>query len=229
MLRGAGRTSDGVRAVLGRGSVGAPEKELLACGNRSVTAGHFIGVSTDDVEDWGRAVAGDGEAFGRIFDRHRPRVQRHLWRLLSSAQDVEDAVAIVFLEAWRKRSSILVVQGSLIPWLLLTATNVANNVRRSGRRYQALLAQLPPASQTYPQPDRFDEPEVVIALRELSLADQHVLTLCVLEGWSELEVAAALAVRPGTVKSRLHRAKKRLAERFRALASSSVEGISHGV
>ncbi|HEY8318895.1 MAG TPA: RNA polymerase sigma factor [Amnibacterium sp.] len=186
-------------------------------------------MSTDDADDWGRAIAGDGEAFGRIFDRHRPRVQRHLWRLLTCTQDVEDAVAIVFLEAWRKRATIPVVQGSLIPWLLLTATNVANNVRRSGRRYQALLAQLPPPSHANQDSDSFDEPDVVIALRGLSLADQQVLTLCVLEGWSELEVATALRVRPGTVKSRLHRAKKRLAERFGSLASSPLEGITHGL
>lgn len=186
-------------------------------------------MSTDDVEDWARAVAGDGEAFGRIFDRHRPRVQRHLWRLLSSTQDVEDAVAVVFLEAWRKRSVVRVVQGSLDPWLLQTATNVAYNARRSGRRYQALLAQLPPAAPAFAHAAALDEPDVVVALRGLSLADQQVLTLCVLEGWSELEVAAALRVRPGTVKSRLHRAKKRLAERFRSFAASPLEGISHGV
>jgi RNA polymerase sigma factor (sigma-70 family) len=183
----------------------------------------------DDTDAWGRAVAGDGEAFGTVFDRHAQRVQRHLSRLLSSPQDVEDAIAIVFLEAWRRRDSVRVVDGSVVPWLLVTATNVANNVRRSGRRYQALLDRLPPVGDAEAAVDAIDEPDVVTALRLLSIADQQVLTLCVLEEWSERDAAAALRVRPGTVKSRLHRAKRRLADQFGALTAAPLEGIHHGV
>ena len=184
-------------------------------------------MSEDDVAAWTRAVAGDGEAFALVFDRHGPRVQRHLGRLLSSPQDVEDALAIVFLEAWRRREAVRIVEGSVVPWLLVTATNVANNVRRSGRRYQALIDRLPPVVSTEAALDALEEADVVTALRSLSLADQQVLTLCVLEEWSERDAAAALRVRPGTVKSRLHRAKRRLADRFGAMTAAP-EGIAHG-
>jgi RNA polymerase sigma-70 factor (ECF subfamily) len=182
-----------------------------------------------DAEDWALVLGGHGEAFGRIFDRHKEPVRRQVRRLLDRSADVEDAVAVVFLEAWRKRASVRVVQGSLLPWLLVTANNVARNSRRSRLRYEALLARLPQPPSTRDPASVLDGEGVVAALRRLSLADQQVLTLCVLEGWSERDAAAALGVAPGTVKSRLHRAKQRLAERLgRPVAGIAERGITDG-
>lgn len=163
-----------------------------------------------DLAEWVRAVAGDGEAFGRIFDRHRDRVRRHGYRLAPTPDDVDDIVALTFLEAWRLRARVRVVDGSVLPWLLVTASNVARNQRRAARRHRALLAKLPPAS-VVPEPAVRDELGVVARLEELPLVDQQVLVLCVVEGFSEREAAAALGVPPGTVKSRLSRARRRLA------------------
>ncbi|MFD1720442.1 RNA polymerase sigma factor [Amnibacterium endophyticum] len=183
----------------------------------------------DDAEVWSRAVSGDGESFGVVFDRHRDRVRRHLTRLLDTPQDVEDAVAVVFLEAWRRRSSVRLVQGSVLPWLLVTATYTANNARRSARRYRALLDRLPPPEPAVDDTSLLEESDVVAALRRLSEADQQILTLCVLEEWSERDAAEALHVRPGTVKSRLHRAKRRLVKQFERLTAVGGEEVRHGV
>jgi RNA polymerase sigma-70 factor (ECF subfamily) len=182
-----------------------------------------------DAEDWAGVLRGDGEAFGRIFDRRREQVRRQAHRLLDGRLDVEDAVAIVFLEAWRKRSSVRVVDGSVLPWLLVTTMHVARNIRRGRSRYDGLLTRLPAAS-TAPDPaSAVDDREVLTAMRKLSLVDQQVLTLCVLEGWSERDAAAALAVAPGTVKSRLHRAKQRLAQRVdRRTGTTHGRGVSDG-
>jgi RNA polymerase sigma factor (sigma-70 family) len=182
-----------------------------------------------DADEWALVLAGDGEAFGRIFDRHKEPVRRQVRRLLDRPADVEDALAVVFLEAWRKRATVRVVGGSLLPWLLVTANNVARNSIRSRLRYQALLARLPEPRASRDPSFVADEEGVLAALRRLPLADQQVLTLCVLEGWSERDAAAALAVAPGTVKSRLHRAKRRLAEGVgRPVAALAKEGIHDG-
>jgi len=101
--------------------------------------------SGDDAEDWAAAGRGDGEAYGRVFDRHRDRVHRHALRLVPPEVDVDDVVAVVFLEAWRRRRSARLVDGDLLPWLLVTATNVARNATRTTMRYRRLLATLPPA------------------------------------------------------------------------------------
>jgi RNA polymerase sigma-70 factor (ECF subfamily) len=165
-----------------------------------------------DADDWRRATDGDGEAFGRIFDRHRDRLYRHSLRLAVTPADADDVVAMAFFEAWRKRASVRVVDGSVLPWLLVTATNIARNQRRSASRYRALLERLPPRA--HDDRDPAEEHEVVSHLRALPTADREILALCVIEGFSEREAAEALGVAPGTVKSRLHRARRRLAARL---------------
>ena len=154
---------------------------------------------------------GDGEAFGRIFDRHRDRVRRHGLRLAPTHADADDLVAITFFEAWRNRTKVRVVDGSVLPWLLVTATNVGRNLRRSSHRYAALLDRLPAAVPVVDPGESVTVLDLSAQLARLSLPDRQVIALCVLEGYSEREAAAALGVAPGTVKSRLSRARRRLA------------------
>jgi RNA polymerase sigma factor (sigma-70 family) len=166
---------------------------------------------SDDERDWADALRGDGEAFGRIFDRHRHRLFRHSYRLVAVTADADDIVSITFLEAWRRADAVRFVEGSMLPWLLVTATNSARNLSRSGRRYRTMLSRL---SVDEHEDDRFTDPfdtEAHDALRRLSAADQRIVTLCVLEDLSEKDAAAALGIPVGTVKSRLSRAKARLA------------------
>lgn len=133
---------------------------------------------------------------------------------MPSGDDVDDLVALTFLEAWRLRARVRVVEGSVLPWLLVTATNVARNQRRAARRHRALLERLP-AGETAPDPATLlDETDVAAHFDRLPLADRQVLALCVVEGFSEKEAASALGVAPGTVKSRLARARRRLAVSF---------------
>ncbi|NEN06450.1 RNA polymerase sigma factor [Diaminobutyricibacter tongyongensis] len=165
------------------------------------------------------AINGDGQAFGRLYDRHRDRVFRHVLRLSDSRSDAEDLVALVFVEAWRRQGSVRVVEGSVLPWLLVTANNLARNERRARRRYRAVLPRIAPP---VPEPDHADEiaerlgaveraTAVRSAFDRLGPRDQEILAPCVLDELSTSEVAATLGVPVGTVKSRLSRAKQRLA------------------
>lgn len=182
---------------------------------------------TTDAADWADALEGRGEAFGRIFDRHRDRLFRHSLRLVPRPADADDVVAIAFLEAWRKRTAVRFVDDSLLPWLLVTATHSAHNLSRGSRRYRALLARLPVEASVADHAESFGEGDAVRALRTLSLADRDVITLCVVEGLSEREVAIALDVPPGTVKSRLSRAKARLARRLESPTPTTLAEASH--
>ena len=166
-----------------------------------------------DASDWEEALAGEGRAFARVFRRDRDRVRRHAIAITGSLADAEDVVAVTFFEAWRHRDRVRFVDDSLEAWLVATATNVARNVARSSRRYAELLARLP-------------EPEAVVqpgegsgaalpAIRSLPGPERDVVALCLIAGFSEREAAAALGIPPGTVKSRLSRARRRLQETLR--------------
>ena len=104
-----------------------------------------------DVTLWSRARTGDGEAFGRVFDAHRERVYRHALRLVDTVHEAEDVTAVAFLELWRRRDHVRLVDGSVLPWLLVTAGNVARNQRRAAR---ATGASSPPC----PDPARHRTP-----------------------------------------------------------------------
>ncbi|KRE67331.1 hypothetical protein ASG92_15120 [Arthrobacter sp. Soil736] len=180
--------------------------------------------STDEAL-WLRVVSGDGDAFGKLFDRHRDRVLRHALRIVGSAHQAEDITAVVFYEAWRRREYVRMVNGSIAAWLLVTANNTIRNHNRQRRRYKAFLDQLPPPAAGADVADEFadsaERDAAATALRaafwRLKPQDRDVLTLCVVEGLTLRQAASALAIAEGTVKSRLHRAKTRLGALYREL------------
>lgn len=57
---------------------------------------------TSDRELWARAVDGDREAFGQIFDRHGKTVYNYLFRRTADWSEAEDLTSTVFLHAWRR-------------------------------------------------------------------------------------------------------------------------------
>ena len=172
----------------------------------------------DEADRWQAAVGGDSAAFGELYDAHRDRVFGHALRLTRSSHDAEDVTALVFLEAWRRRDRVRLVDGTILPWLLVTTGYVIRNLERSRRRHRAAMASVPPAEATPDFTDSVDErldgTRAAGRLREaftaLPARDQDVLTLCVLEELPLAEAAEVLRLPLGTVKSRLSRAKHRL-------------------
>lgn len=167
--------------------------------------------STDGA--WARARAGDAEAFARIFDAYRDRVFRHALRFVEEAHQAEDITAMAFLELWRRRDAVRVVAGSVLPWLLVTTTNVGRNQRRAALRHRRFLAALranedqtvvvPPPEVTS---ERLDlSPELRAALATLRGADLHLLVLVALEDYSMRDAATALGLTESAAKSRMHR------------------------
>lgn len=171
-----------------------------------------------DAQVWAATVAGDPSAAAEIFDRHADRVYTHCARLLTSRSDAEDAASIVFFEAWRKGPNVRFVDGSLLPWLLVTGTNTARNLLRGQRRYRTRLQQFPAspvvddfADDVADAVDAADKRRLLAtAMAGLSRDAHQVVSLCDLSGLSYAEAAEALRVPVGTVRSRLSRARSDL-------------------
>ena len=187
-------------------------------------------LSQTDEHLWRAVVRGDGVAFAAIFDRHGDRVWRHAWRMMQHRQDTEDVTAAVFAEAWRKRARVRIVDDSVLPWLLVTATNCARNARRSIRRNERLIAHIP-RGEDAPDPavvagDRFERLDagsaVAAAMRELSDKDAALVSLVMLEDVALPDAARALGMTYGAAKTRIHRAKQRLRGHLEAASAEEV-------
>jgi RNA polymerase sigma factor (sigma-70 family) len=168
---------------------------------------------------WAAALKNDGNAFAVVFDLHRDRVYHHALRMTANVHDAEDVVAASFFELWRLRKSVRVVNGSVLPWLLVTATNVSRNLTRGIRRYRTLIASLPRTTDMRSPEDstleKIGELRLAANLREamsaMSSDDVALITLTTFEHFSSTQVGAALGISNGAARTRLHRARTRLA------------------
>ncbi|MGW2043611.1 RNA polymerase sigma factor [Streptomyces sp. NPDC001858] len=164
--------------------------------------------------------AGDHHAFGVLFDTYARSVYNHAYRLTGEWTTAEEIVSLTFLDAWRLRERLDADGGSPRPWLLGIATNVTRNVRRAARRHSAAMARLPREETLRDFADevagRVDDAAQLAAVRtalaRLRRAEREVLALCVWSGLGYEAAAEALGVPVGTVRSRLSRARAKLAK-----------------
>jgi RNA polymerase sigma factor (sigma-70 family) len=159
----------------------------------------------------------DPEQFAVVFRRHAPQIQRYVLRRVGvSAAD--DLVAETFLTAFRQRASYQPGRPDAGPWLYGIATHLIGRHRRAEIRLYRALARTGTDPVTEPFTDRVDERvsasgasrRLAAALMKLPAGHRDVLLLT---AWGDLtyeQVAVALDVPVGTVRSRLSRARSRL-------------------
>jgi RNA polymerase sigma-70 factor (ECF subfamily) len=164
-------------------------------------------------------------AFGVIFDRHGSTLLRFLARRVDPAE-AEDLLGEVFRIAFERRAAFERDRDSARPWLYGIAANlVAKHYRSEARRLRAMarasalrasaarLLDDDPAERAVAVADAGALwPRVVDAIGALPEAERQVLLLFAWEELSYEEIAQALGVPAGTVRSRLSRGRARLAE-----------------
>jgi RNA polymerase sigma-70 factor (ECF subfamily) len=184
-----------------------------------------VGSPGEETRAWVASLENDQNAFAVIFDLHRDRIYHHALRMTTNVHDAEDVVAATFFELWRHRQSVRVVDGSVLPWLLVTATNLSRNITRGIRRYKTLIASLPRHTDERTSEDaaleRIEEIRIASKLREAMNAmapdDVALITLTTFENYSSEQVGAALGISDGAARTRLHRARARLAVELQSL------------
>lgn len=158
--------------------------------------------------------------FGAIFDRHATVLHRYLVRRVGP-DEAESMMGDVFRIAFEKRATYDLDRPAARPWLYGIATNLLAKHRRTEARRLHAVARL--AAHRLPPLDLADHvsgavdaadlwPRVADAVTELPTPERDALVLHVWEGLSYEDIAEALGVPVGTVRSRLNRARGRLRE-----------------
>jgi RNA polymerase sigma-70 factor (ECF subfamily) len=146
--------------------------------------------------------------FELLYAKHAPAVKAYLLRRARSSI-ADDLLAEVFVVCWRRFDE---VPPEVLPWLLGVARRVLSTHRRSEARGLALREQLiEVGAHLADAPATIGHGVLTAALRQVNETDRELLMLIAWEGLAPAEAAAVLEVRPGTVRVRLHRARRRLA------------------
>jgi RNA polymerase sigma-70 factor (ECF subfamily) len=157
------------------------------------------------------------ERFAAVFDRHAPNVHRYLARRLGG-QIADDLMGETFLIAFGGRGRYDPAFPDARPWLYGIATNLVGRRRREEAREYRLRAALgPPADQACHAEEvaaqvtaQAQNARLAAALAGLARGDRDVLLLIAWESLTYEEVAAALGIPVGTVRSRLNRARRKV-------------------
>ena len=212
----AGPAAAGVdiaRADTGRADIAGA---VAARAGADATGGDASAAEISDAEVIGLSQD-DPELFAMIFDRHADEIHRYDARRLGQ-QVAPDVVSDVFLAAFRNRGRYDAARADARPWLYGIATKViSQHLRGEGRRVRALAAIRPPAPAELSVEEISDRitaaqlrPRLHRVLAGLPAADRELVLLV---AWAELsyeQVAEALQIPVGTVRSRLHRVRAKI-------------------
>ncbi len=179
-------------------------------------------------------VAGDPDAFGALFARHRDRLWAVALRTTGDREEAADALQDAMVSAFRRAESYR-EDAAVTTWLHRIVVNAC--LDRLRRRKVRRADPLPDESHTTPpalrepasaSPESHAElaerrERVLAALATLPVEQRAALVLVDLRGHSVEEAAAVLEVAPGTVKSRCSRGRARLAPLLADLRATAHE------
>ena len=171
--------------------------------------------------------------FGEIFERHYDRVYAYLARRVGR-EIGSDLAAETFTRAFTLRQRFNTGESSsALPWLFGIATNLLRHHRRTEVRKLRAYARtgVDPVFDDVPDAERrvdasADSRELARALASLRGAERDVLLLVAWADLSYAEIAEALGIEVGTVRSRLSRARTHMRELLDATGQQTIESAA---
>ena len=217
-------------------SYGMVETGPAAARTARASAERVGAVMDPDAELIERWQAGDEGAFEALIRRHERRVFGLVLRMLGDREEAADVAQEAFLSLHRHGKRFR-REARFSTFVYRVAANAALNRRRTLGRKRAreqALARHQQAGFDLPAPHRDPEDaasggeiqeRVQQALLELPPGLRMAVVLYDIEGQSYSEIADALRIPEGTVKSRIHRARSALRGLLRPLASPQIGGV----
>jgi RNA polymerase sigma-70 factor (ECF subfamily) len=164
------------------------------------------------------AKSGDASAFGALYERHRDAIYRYCLSRTGTSHDAEDLTADVFVKALHSIDRYQERGLPFVAFLYRIARNAA--IDRSRTLKQPLSVDelvIEPASRQNVEADAtlaVDRSILLAALTKLKTEHRDVIVMRFIEGYSALEVAAALGKTEGAIRTLQHRALERLRKEF---------------
>ena len=164
------------------------------------------------------AKSGDAAAFGELYERYRDAIYRYCLSRTGTAHDAEDLTSDVFVKALHSIDRYQERGLPFVAFLYRIARNAAIDRSRTLKQplsVDELLTQ--PASRQNVEADAMlavDRSILLAALTKLKTEHRDVIVMRFIEGYSALEVAAALGKTEGAVRTLQHRALERLRKEF---------------
>ena len=161
-----------------------------------------------------RAIGGDADAFGRLYDMHVDRVYRHIYYRVGNVADAEDLTQQVFIKAWQAIGRYKKMASPFLAWLIKISHNLVIDFYRSNKARTYLdfdiLASGPESSPEHLAETHFNQQQVRWAILELPNDQQQVVLMRFIEDFSYPEIAASLGKSEGAVRVTQHRALVRM-------------------
>ncbi len=192
----------------------------------------------DDRELVRRVKSGQTQAYGELIRRYQDRVFNACWRICGHLEDARDLTQDAFLKAFENLGAFRQESG-FYTWVFRVAVNLSLSHRRSAKRRRVVsldsgiaggtqaddLARQMQCAQADESRGPVSESEahsqIVRALQSLDSEHRAVVVLRDIEGFDYQQIGAILDIPPGTVKSRLHRARMALRE---AISPARIHG-----
>lgn len=171
-----------------------------------------------------RSLLGDQDAFEEIFEQYKNLVYKTAFLMLGDSQDGEDVLQAVFIKVYTSLASYEPSKGAFTTWLHRITVNACLNRRRKQRFKLFSFSKHFEARTAKPSPEAQAIENLTLsqALEELSLKLRAVVVLRYYLGLSYKEIAEALQIPLGTVKSRLAQALDKLGK---TLKSAEAQGL----
>src|SRR2546423_7599457 len=184
----------------------------------------------DDRDLLSRHAAGEADAFGELFRRHRDRLWSVALRTLGDPEEAADALQDAMVSAYRAAGSFR-GDAAVTTWLHRVVVNAClDRIRRRNSRPTVPLPEVETESQRPPATDDIANTDLRLALASalatLSEEQRVALILVDVEGYTVEEAARALGVAAGTIKSRCAPAPARPLPLLRHLRESDTSGSS---